>query len=115
MNRETPLFAKTYDLLVYLLPAVEKFPRSQRAVLGRRVQEIGLGFLDLLLTARKTPSTARGALLRQADVELDRLRYTVRLCRELELLTQKQYRHASGLLAEVGRLLGTWLKQYNKT
>ena len=48
-------------------------------------------------------------------MELDRLRYTVRLCRELELLTQKQYRHASGLLAEVGRLLGTWLKQYNKT
>ena len=52
--------------------------------------------------------------LRQADVELDRLRYTVRLCRDLELLSQKQYRHASGLLAEVGRLLGTWLKRYNE-
>lgn len=114
MSQESPLFAKTYDLLVYLLPAVEKFPRSQRAVLGRRVQEVGLGFLDLLLAARKTPAKGRGALLRQADLELDRLRYTVRLCRDLELLTQKQYRHASGLLAEVGRLLGTWIKRYNR-
>ena len=113
MSRETPLFAKTYDLLVYLLPAAEKFPRSQRVVLGRRISEISLGFLDLLIKARKTPAKKRGALLRQADVELDRLRYTVRLCRDLELLTQKQYRYASGLLAEVGRLLGTWLKRYN--
>jgi retron-type reverse transcriptase len=29
-------------------------------------------------------------------------------------LSHKQYRHASGLLAEVGRLLGTWIKRYNK-
>jgi hypothetical protein len=114
LSQETPLFAKTYDLLVYLLPAVEKFPRSQRAVLGRHVQEVSLGFLDLLLKARKTPADARGELLWQADLELDRLRYTVRLCRDLELLSQKQYRHASGLLAQVGRLLGTWLKRYNK-
>lgn len=113
MNQETPLFAKTYDLLVYLLPAAERFPRSQRFVLGRRIQEIGLGFLDLLLAARKAPNDARGALLHQADVELDRLRYTVRLCHELKLLEAKQYRHASCLLAEVGRLLGTWRKRYN--
>jgi hypothetical protein len=113
LSRETPLFAKTYDLLVYLLPASEKFPRSWRVVLGRRLQEVGLGFLDLLLTARKCSTAERPALLRQADVELDRLRYTVRLCHEIGLLSQKQYRHASGLLAEVGRLLGTWIKVYN--
>lgn len=113
MSQETPLFAKTYDLLTYLLPAVEKFPRSQRASLGRRLQEVSLGFLDLLLTARKTPPAARGAVLVQADIELDRLRYTVRLCHSLALFTDKQYRHLSGLLAEVGRLLGSWLKGYN--
>lgn len=115
MSQETPLFTKTYDLLVYLLAAVEKFPRSHRPGLGRRVQEIGLGFLDLLLAARKSLPKARAALLREADVELDRLRYTVRLCHDLELLGPKQYRRASGLLAEVGRLLGTWLKRYNRS
>ncbi len=113
MNRESPLFVKTFDLLVYLLPAVEKFPRSQRFVLGRRLQEIGLGFLDLLLAARKCSVEERPALLRQADVELDRLRYTVRLCHEIGLLSQKQYRHTSGRLIEVGKLLGTWIKRYN--
>lgn len=114
MSQESPLFARTFDLLVYLLPVTEKFPRSQRVVLGRRLQEIGLGLLDLLLAARKCPASERPALLRQADVELDRLRYTVRLCHEIGLLSQKQYRHASGLLAEVGKLLGTWIKRYNR-
>jgi hypothetical protein len=114
LSQESPLFAKTFDLLVYLLPASEKFPRSQRVVLGRRIQETGLGLLDLLLAARKCSAGERPPLLGQADLELDRLRYTVRLCHEIGLLSQKQYRHASGLLAEVGKLLGTWIQRYNK-
>jgi hypothetical protein len=112
LSQDSPLFAKTFDLLVYLLPASEKFPRSQRFVLGRRLQEIGLGLLDLLLEARKCGEGERPNLLHRADVELDRLRYTVRLCHEIDLFSLKQYRHASGLLAEVGRLSGTWRKRY---
>jgi hypothetical protein len=76
-------------------------------------QEIGLGFLDLLLRARKCPAEERRTFLRQADLELDRLRYTVRLCHEIGLLSEKQYLHAVGLLAETGKLLGAWIKQYN--
>lgn len=114
MSQETPLFVKAFDLLVYLIAASEKFPRSYRLGLGRRIQEIGLGFMDLLLAARKTPPAQRAALLRDADVALDRLRFTVRLCQELGLLTPKQYQHAAGLFAETGKLLGTWIKRYNE-
>jgi 23S rRNA-intervening sequence protein len=115
MDQETPLFAKLFDLLVYLLSASDKFPRGYRPGLGRRLQEIGLGVLDLLLRARKVGPDERLALLRDADVDLDRLRYTVRLCQELGLLSPKQYQHAAGLLAEVGKLLGTWIKRYNES
>jgi len=114
VSQESPLFVRTYDLLAYLLPASDKFPRSQRPVLGRRLQETGLGFLDLLPAARKCSADERPGLLHQADLELDKLRYTVRLCHEIGLLSHKQYRHASGLLAQVGKLLGTWIKGYNK-
>ena len=76
------------------------------------VLQIGLGLLDLLLEARKCGEGVRPDLLRRADIELDRLRYTVRLCHEIDLFSLKQYRHASSLLAEVGRLLGTWRKRY---
>ena len=80
LTQETPLFTKTFDRLVYLLQASEKFPRSQRVELGHRIQETALGFLDLLLRARKCAVAERLDLLHQDDVELDRLRCTVRLC-----------------------------------
>jgi hypothetical protein len=113
LTQESPLFTKTYDLLAYVLAAVDKFPRYQRAVVGRRIQDLSWGFLDTLLAARKCTVEERPRLLTQADVTLDRLRYTVRMCRELELLSKKQYAYASGVLAEVGRLLGKWLQRYN--
>jgi len=113
LNQETPLFTKTFDLLVYLLQVSEKFPRNHRLGLGRRLQEVSLGFIDLLLEARKCPVEARPALLQRADVDLDRLRYTVRLCQELGLLTPSQYQYAAGLLVETGKLLGKWLQRYN--
>ncbi len=112
--QESPLFTKTYDLLAYLLPAVEKFPRYQRIVTGRRIQELSWRFLDTILAARKCTLEERPALLHQADVMLDSLRYTVRISHEMALLGQKPYAHASGLLAEVGRLLGKWLQRYNR-
>lgn len=113
MIRDSPLFTKTYDLLAYLLAAVDKFPRYQRAVLGRRIQTLSWMFFDTILTARKCTREERPGLLHQADITLDQLRYSVRMSHELALLSQKQYAYASGLLAEVGRLLGKWLQRYN--
>ena len=110
MSQESPLFAKTYDLLVYLLPASEKFPRSQRVRAGPPPAGDRAGLPGSAPGGPQVRGSGAADLLRQADVELDRLRYTVRLCHEIDLFSLKQYRHASGLLAEVGRLLGTWMK-----
>ncbi len=114
-SQDTPLFTKTFDLLVYLFTVTASFPRNQRAILGRRVQEISLGLFDLLLQARKCKPDERLELLQQADLELDRLRYTVRLCHETNLLSRKQSVYAGGLLGESGKLLGGWIKRYNQT
>lgn len=109
MSQETPLFAKTYDLVVYLLQVTEKFPRSQRD-LSQRTRALCLSLLDQLIDARKSPADQRQPLLRQADATLDKLRYTVRVCQELGLLSHKQGLYAAGLLGQVGNLLGTWIK-----
>jgi hypothetical protein len=109
MSQETPLFTKTYDLLVYLLQISDAFPRSQRD-LRQRIRTLSLACLDLLLDARKSTPYRRRALLREADATLDKLRYTVRASQELGLISHKQYLHAAGLVAEVGKLLGTWIK-----
>lgn len=112
MSQETPLFAKTYDLQVYLLRISDTFPRSQRD-LRQRIRMLSLACLDLLIDARKSTPYQRRTLLREVDKTLDKLRFTVRACQELGLISHKQYLHAAGLMAEVGKLLGTWIKPYN--
>ncbi len=81
--------------------------------MARRVEESAFAFYDLLLQAGRLPEERREEkrqLLLRADLELDRLRLSVRMCQDLKLLSFKQYEYCAGQLVEIGRLLGGWLK-----
>ena len=106
--KESPIFTRTYDLLRWLIPATVKFPRQQRFVLAESVQRTGLRFQEELIEAAY--STEPGPALKAADVTLTKLRFYLRLCRDLELLTLGQYAHVSRMVGEIGRLLGGWMK-----
>ena len=106
--KESPIFARTYDLLRWLIPATTKFPRQQRFVLAAAVQQTSLQFQERLIEAARSPDPRPG--LHQADTDLTKLRLYLRLCRDLELLSPGQYAHVARLVNEVGRLLGGWLK-----
>lgn len=105
----SPIFVKTYDLLDWLIPQTMQFPKSQRFVMAKRVQDAALDLHELLLAAGKAPRAERRRILMQADVRLEQLRLHWRLCRTLELLTLARYQHGARMIDEVGRLLGGWL------
>lgn len=109
--KESPIFAKTHDLLLWLLQRTESFPRSQRFVLTKRVQDAALGFQEKLLEAALGPKGDLKQRLAEADVELGKLRFYLRLCHELTWLSTGQYAHVSRMVREVGRLLGGWQKK----
>jgi len=106
--KESPIFTKSYDLLRWLIPLTIKFPRQQRFVLAEAVQRTALQLHERLIEAAKSGDPRPS--LRHADVDLTKLRFYVRLCHDMELISLKQYKHAAGRLAEVGRLLGGWIK-----
>lgn len=106
---DSPIFAKTYDFLVWLIPQTLKFPKSQRFVLAQRLHDSALNFHELLIRARKVRPNRE--VLVQADVELEKVRLHLRLAHELRLLSAGQYEHASRAVVEIGRLLGGWLKR----
>lgn len=108
--QESPIFTKTYDLLLWLMQATTKFPREQRFVLAQAVQQSALGFQEHLIEAGVGQGRARSRALVEADVELTKLRFYLRLSKDLKLLKLNQYRHAAEMVAEVGRLLGGWRK-----
>lgn len=104
----SPTVIKTSDLLVWFELELSKFPKAQRFRLALRIEESILRFYDLVL--RASHARKQGALLQEADLELERLRMLVRAAQTLQAMNFKQYETASKKINEVGKLLGGWLK-----
>jgi four helix bundle protein len=107
--KESPIFARLHDLLLWLLRATRKLPREYRFTLGEQISRQGFALQDALIAAGLERKRQADHLL-QADIALTSLRKTLLLCHELQLLDAGQYRHVSEMIQEVGRLLGGWRK-----
>ena len=53
-------------------------------------------------------------LLRRANIQLEKLRYLIRLSHDFSLFSTKQYEYISGEINEVGKRIGGWIKQHEK-
>ena len=69
-----------------------------------------LDFQELIIEANAHRGGKRAEKLRAADAELLKIRLYLRLCERWQWLSPGQYRHASQMVAEMGNLLGGWLK-----
>jgi len=104
--KESPIFLKSFETLVWLLDRTRKFPKHQRFVMAKRIEEAALSFHDSLVWATK--AAARSDALGQADFHLERLKVYNRLSMKLQLLSFGQYEYLGRELDELGRLLGGW-------
>jgi hypothetical protein len=99
---------RAYELVLWLLPKVEKFPRSYRFSVGDRIVTVGLDLLLLLVQAAY--SAEKTELLEGANRSANGLRYLLRLAKDLRLLSLDAYGFAAERLDEVGRMIGGWGK-----
>ena len=110
MAEDMIILARTFDLLAWLLPKLEHFPRLYRATLTQRLMDAALDMQEALFAAQSERGAVRQAHLRQADAALNRLRLYLRLAHHWQWLSAGQYQHVSRMVAEVGRLLGGWMR-----
>jgi len=104
-----PVISRLYDLILWLLKQIPRFPRSHRFVLGDRIQVLVLEVLELLIEAAYTRDKA--ALLKRAGIQLEKLRYLIRISKDLEFLSLRHYEFVSGQMDEIGKMVGGWLRQ----
>ncbi len=107
-RRTGPAIEAHYQFLLWLVPAVEKFPRSQKFLLGDRIQAAALDVQEALIEATYTRD--RREHLVRANLGLEKLRFFVRLAFDLHHFDMRRYEHASRALDETGRLVGAWTK-----
>jgi hypothetical protein len=106
---ELVVIEKTYALLIWSVNQIAKFPRVHRYSLGQRLEQRIAHVLDLLLRAKYT--TDRLPALREANLELELLRFQFRAARDLKCLSVESSGSAARFVNEIGKLVGGWIKQ----
>lgn len=111
VTKDLVIFTQTYDLLTWLLPQCEHFPKSQRFVVTQRLLAAALDFQESIFEANARGGAHRLQHLQAADAQLNKLRLYLRLAHQWAWLSAGQYEHVSRMVAGVGKLLGGWIKQ----
>jgi hypothetical protein len=107
MAKELKVVADFYDFTLWLLRHIEKFPRHHRYGLGRDMESRLQTILALLLRAKYSKS--KGEYLTDANIELETLRFQLRLATDLAILPQKSHAYAAEQTVSIGSQIGGWL------
>lgn len=109
-QQEMPIFTRTFDFLIWLLPITNNFPTAQRHTATQRLLDAAFDLCERLEEANLRRGAARQEKLNAADEALAKVRVHLHLAARCGWLSQGQYRHVSQMVAEIGRLLGGWQK-----
>lgn len=94
--------------LRWLLPQLDKFPRSRRFTLGERIESLLLQVLERCLEAAYAPARDKKRALQRASQQLGVVKHLWRLAMELKVIAPNTYSHGSKLLVELGDQIGGW-------
>jgi hypothetical protein len=110
---ELPVLQKTYDLIRWYLPILNRLPRNHKFALGDRMIDNLYLLFEGLIVCRY--ATQKVSILEELNPKLDILRYQTRLLFDFELISAKRYEYANKQLIEIGSEVGGWLKQQRQT
>ena len=109
--KELPIvLAKWYDYAKWVLDRVEGFPKNQRFVLGARLADGALEVMELLAEAAYSRGSAKVQLLAKANRRIEGVRWLVRICKDRNLISVRQFAFSCHSVEECGRMVGGWLK-----
>ncbi len=106
---ELPIVQKTYDLIKWYVPILNRLPRDHKFGVGDRMIAALYDLLEGFVTARYAPQKL--AILQPLTGKLDILQYQTRLLLDFQLMDVKRYEYVSRLLDDLGRQLTGWLGQ----
>ena len=107
MAQELKVIQDFCDFMLWTTRHVEKFPRNHRHSLGVILESGVHTILALLLRAKYSRDKAE--YLREVNIELEILRFRIRMAKDLKILPVKSHGHAAKLINEIGMQVGGWL------
>lgn len=105
------ILQKILDMMDYAYPALAQFPKWERYALVTDIKRSMDVLLERCIEARK--KYYKKNTLQDMDVEIAKLRVYIRLSFNLGFLPPKKYEVWSGMMVEIGKMLGGWLRTVN--
>ncbi len=111
--KELPIIQKTYDLIKWYIPILNRLPKDHRFALGERIVNHLYNLLEELIQVRyaKNDKLTR---LQFLNTQLDILRYQTRLLYDFQLISDQRYKYINEQFNGIGSDLGLWIKQQQK-
>jgi hypothetical protein len=89
-------------------------PKSARYTLAEKVDDLFIEVLELIFIAQYLKREQKLPALVKANTKFDSLKFFLQVLWETKNISSKHYELLSVKLAEVGRMLGGWLRQTQK-
>ena len=109
---ELKILQKTFDMINYAYPALAQYPKGEKFALVADIKRCMDVMLERIIEANK--KYYKKTTLQELDVDVEKLKAYVRLSYNLGFLPPKKYEQWSGLVVEIGRMVGGWIKSVSK-
>jgi hypothetical protein len=109
-----PLLQKVKAVYLLWFSITQHLPASQRHTLGRRIDDLFVETIEMLVTASFLPREEKIPFVRTAIRKLDTLKIFLSILWETKSLDNKKFIALSVPLEEIGRMTGGWYGQLVK-
>ena len=105
---ELKILQKVFDMMKYGYQALQQFPKSEKFAIVADIKHCMHLILERVIEANK--KYYKKTTLQELDVEVTKLKAYLRLSHDLGFLPIKKYEIWSGMVVEIGKMLGGWIK-----
>ena len=102
------IFNEWYSTTNWLLERCERMPKHTRFTVSGRIANLALETVEILIEA--IYSKDRVEPLQRINLNLEKLRFFNRLCRDRHYLSITQYEYLARAINRTGQMCGGWLK-----
>jgi hypothetical protein len=107
---DIPIFKKAYDLYKTCYGYRADVPRQDKYAIWQRSEDAMIDVIENILLASQMKQAEKIPVLERVSVKLNLLRVFVRLMKETKIIDGKKYIALQGMIDEIGRQLGGWIK-----
>ncbi len=103
MTEDLIVYQKSYDLLFWIKPTVQRFAKVHKYSLGIELEKSAIMLLKTIASINYKKN--KSEVIENCLIEFEGVKILIRLSKDFKLITIEQYEYSAGLLVEIEKML----------